>query len=61
MRVSLLLTLFSVVAIWLGTTAPALAQTTQASPTGRDWAWIIGTVVLIAAAIWYFMRSNRRA
>jgi Kef-type K+ transport system membrane component KefB len=61
MRVRSLVTVFSVMVILLLAMVPALAQTTQASPTGRDWVWIIGTVALIAAAIWYFMRSDKRA
>ena len=61
MQVKALLTLFSVIAISLVAMAPALAQTTQVRPTPSDWVWIIGTVALIAAAIWYFLRSTRRA
>ena len=61
MRVGSFVTLFSVMVILFLAMVPALAQTTQASPTGGDWVWIIGTVALIAAAIWYFMRSGRRA
>ncbi len=54
-------TVFSVMIILFLAMGPALAQATQASPTGRDLVWIIGIVALIAAAIWYFMRSGRRA
>ncbi len=61
MRAGSFVTLFSVMVILFLAMVPALAQTTQASPTGGDWVWIIGTVALIAAAIWYFMRSGRRA
>ncbi len=61
MRVGSFVTLFSVIVIVFLAMIPALAQTTQASPTGQDWVWIIGTVALIAAAIWYFMRLGRRA
>ncbi len=61
MRVGSFVTLFSVIVIVFLAMIPALAQTTQARPTGQDWVWIIGTVALIAAAIWYFMRLGRRA
>ncbi len=61
MRVGSFVTLFSVIVILFLAMVPALAQATQTSPTGRDWAWINGTVALIATAIWYFMRSGRRA
>ncbi len=61
MRVRSFVTLFSAMVILFLAMVPALAQITQTNPSGQDWVWIIGTVALIAAAIWYFMRSGRRA
>jgi hypothetical protein len=42
----------------LATTSPAPG--TPAAPTGgiRDYWWLIIVLVLVAVAIWYFMRSR---
>jgi len=46
------------------TLAPAFAQTTPPAPAEgvavADWSWIIGLVLVAAAAIWFFVRRRGR-
>ncbi len=61
MRTSLFSTSAAMMMALVLSMVPALAQSTFPNVTGRDWVWIITIVALVAAAIWYAMRSGRRA
>ncbi len=61
MRTSLLTTLICLMIAFAMSMVPALAQTSFPNVTGRDWVWIIIIVALVAAAIWFAMRSGRQA
>jgi hypothetical protein len=42
---------------------PAFAQGVTPAPAAKplipDWVWLVGIVILVALALWYFLRTRR--